>query len=70
MSSTPKLRIARPTDNLDALLPFYQDGLGVDMLFRFENHDGFDGIILGREGAPYHLEFTRAHNHAAGRAPT
>ena len=36
----------------------------------FEDHDGFDGIMLGRAGAPYHLEFTRAHGHVAGRAPT
>ena len=26
--------------------------------------------MLGRDGAPYHLEFTRAHGHVAGRAPT
>ena len=40
------------------------------MLFRFEDHDGFDGVMLGREGAPYHFEFTRARGHVAGRAPT
>ena len=40
------------------------------MLFQFEDHDGFDGIILGRPGMPYHFEFTRKRNHAAGRAPT
>lgn len=66
----PVLRIARPTDNLDALLPFYRDGLGLSVLARFENHDGFDGVVLGAPGAPYHLEFTRAHGHAAGRAPS
>lgn len=27
-------------------------------------------MMLGRRGAPYHLEFTRAQGHAAGRAPT
>lgn len=70
MSAVPKLRVARPTDDLEALVPFYRDGLGLDILFRFENHDGFDGIMFGREGAPYHFEFTRAHGHAAGRAPT
>lgn len=61
MPSVAKLRVARPTDNLDALIPFYRDGLGLDLLFRFENHAGFDGIMFGREGAPYHFEFTRAH---------
>lgn len=70
MRSVAKLRVARPTDNIDVLIPFYRDGLGLDLLFRFENHDGFDGIMFGREGAPYHFEFTRAHGHASGRAPT
>jgi catechol 2,3-dioxygenase-like lactoylglutathione lyase family enzyme len=66
----PTLRVARPTDNLDRLLPFYRDGLGLTVLCRFEDHDGFDGMMLGRAGAPYHLEFARARGHAAGRAPT
>jgi catechol 2,3-dioxygenase-like lactoylglutathione lyase family enzyme len=67
---TPILRIARPSDDLDRLLPFYRDGLGLAVLGRFENHDGFDGLILGQQGAPHHLEFTTKHGHSAGRAPT
>lgn len=70
MKGMPKLRLARPTDDLDALLRFYHHGLGLDVLYRFEDHDGFDGVMLGRSGAPYHLEFTHAHGHRAGRAPT
>ena len=70
MTTTTVLRIARPTDDLEALLPFYRDGLGLAVLFRFEDHEGFDGVMLGREGAPYHFEFTRARGHVAGRAPT
>lgn len=27
-------------------------------------------IILGHKDAPYHIEFTHAHGHHAGRAPT
>jgi len=68
--TVPILRVARPTDDIDALIPFYQDGLGLDVLFRFEDHDGFDGVMIGRQGAPYHFEFTRTHGHVAGRAPT
>jgi catechol 2,3-dioxygenase-like lactoylglutathione lyase family enzyme len=64
------LRIARPSDDLDALLPFYRDGLGLLLLARFEDHDGFDGVMLGRDRAPYHFEFTRPRGHKAGRAPT
>lgn len=70
MTHFPKLRIARATDDLVALLAFYRDGLGLNVLFRFDDHDGFDGVMLGREGAPYHFEFTRARGHMAGKAPT
>ena len=66
----PKLRVARPTDDIEALLPFYRDGLGLQVLCQFEGHDGFDGLMLGRSDALYHFEFTRAHGHSAGRAPT
>ncbi|MGH7053116.1 MAG: VOC family protein [Stellaceae bacterium] len=70
MADIPTLRVARPTDNLDAVVRFYRDGLGLTVLYRFENHEDFDGVMLGQKGAPYHLEFTRAHGHSAGRAPT
>ena len=70
VSNNPILRVARPSDNLEALLSFYVDGLGLHLLDRFEGHDGFDGVMLGKEGAPYHFEFTQAHGHPAGRAPT
>jgi catechol 2,3-dioxygenase-like lactoylglutathione lyase family enzyme len=66
----PKLRVARPTDHLDALIRFYRDGLGLQILARFDNHDGFDGVMLGGPGVPYHFEFTHVHGHSAGRAPT
>jgi len=66
----PILRVARPSDDLDALLPFYRDGLGLNVLHIFKDHAGFDGVMLGRAGAPYHFEFTRSAQHKAGRAPT
>ena len=64
------LRVARPTDNLAEVVGFYRDGLGFEVLSEFAGHDGFDGVMLGRKGAGYHLEFTRAAGHTAGRAPT
>ncbi len=70
MRSTPVLRVARPTDDLDRLLQFYRDGLGFSVLDRFEDHAGFDGVILGHPGAPYHLEFTRRRGHSVDRAPS
>ncbi|KAL4724368.1 hypothetical protein ACLX1H_008982 [Fusarium chlamydosporum] len=64
------LRVARPTNNIDALLPFYVEGLGFEKIGEFQNHAGFDGLMLGHKGAGYHLEFTRKHEHDAGRSPT
>lgn len=70
MASVPTLRVARPTDNLSALQRFYGPGLGLTELARFADHDGFSGVMYGRAGAPYHLEFTEKPGHVAGRAPT
>lgn len=64
------LRVARPTDDLAALIAFYCDGLGCERLGSFEDHDGFDGVMLGWKGAAYHLEFTCKAGHHAGRAPS
>lgn len=69
MSDGPHLRIARPTDHLPEIVKFYRDGLGFQVIGSFEDHDGFDGVMLGRIGLPYHLEFTRSRSHAGGRAP-
>ncbi|CAN5673841.1 VOC family protein [soil metagenome] len=70
MIPVPQLRVARPSDDLDALLLFYEHGLGLNVLYRFEDHDGFDGVMLGHAQAPYHFEFTRKRGHTVGRAPT
>jgi hypothetical protein len=37
----------------------YVDGLGFEIIGRFDDHEGFDGVILWRPGSTYHLEFTR-----------
>ncbi len=70
MIEIPKLRVARPTDDLDGLLHFHGDGLGLEVLYRFTDHDGTDGLMLGHPGSPYHFEFTSTRGHSAGRAPT
>src|SRR5262245_36857410 len=64
------LRVARSTDNLTEVVHFYRDGLGFEVLYEFNDHDGFDGIMLGYKGAAYHLEFTHKRVHTAGRALT
>lgn len=64
------LRVARPTDQLAAVVKFYCEGLGLEVLYEFQDHDGFDGVMLGHKTAGYHLEFTRKRGHTAGKAPT
>ena len=64
------LRVARPTDNLPEVIKFYRDGLELEVLASFSGHNDFDGVILGRKGFPYHLEFTHQAGHKVGKAPT
>lgn len=64
------LRVARPTDDLEAVVRFYRDGLGLEVLSEFQDHDGFDGVMLGWRGSSYHLEFTHHAGQKVGRAPT
>lgn len=63
------LRIARPTDDLAAAAAFYRDSLGFDVIGNFEDHAGFDGVMLGHRGMGYHLELTHQRGHQVGRAP-
>jgi len=69
MSTAPVLRVARPTDRLADLADMYARGLGFTVLGRFEDHDGFDGIILGHPRQPYHLEFTHRRGHPVQARP-
>jgi hypothetical protein len=64
------MRVARPTDNLTAIAEMYSNGLDLERLSQFTDHDGFDGVILGHPNHPYHLEFTSQREHKAGSAPT
>lgn len=70
MMKVQQLRVARPTDNLEAVLRFYQDGLGMELVASFEDHAGFDGVMLALPDAAYHLEFTHKRGHNVGRAPS
>jgi hypothetical protein len=64
------LRIARPTDNLAAIAEMYATGLDFVVLAEFQDHNGFDGVILAHPQHPYHLEFTSQRGHQVGQAPT
>ncbi len=64
------MRVARPTDNLTAIAEMYAKGLGFTVLAQFQDHEGFDGVILGHPNQPYHIEFTTQRGHQVGKAPT
>jgi hypothetical protein len=48
----------------------YREGLGLVEFGRFENHDGFDGVMLGRPGLHYHFELTFCRAHPVAPSPT
>ena len=50
------LRVARACSDLAQARRFYLDGLGLQVLGEFADHDGFDGLIVGAPGAEWHLE--------------
>ncbi len=62
--------MARPTDRLASIEKFYSVDLGLPILYRFEDHTGYDGVMLGLPGADYHLEFTSHVDGSACPAPT
>jgi YycE-like N-terminal domain/YycE-like C-terminal domain len=70
VSGSPVMRVARPTDRLEEVCKMYVEGLGLTLLAKFEDHDGFDGAILGFPESDYHIEFTSAHHQLAGGAPS
>jgi hypothetical protein len=52
MKADATLRIARPTDRLEAIAQMYATGLGFTVLVQFHDHDGFDGVILDIRSIP------------------
>ncbi|GAC1407336.1 MAG: VOC family protein [Chloroflexota bacterium] len=65
-----QVRVARPTAQLDRVVAFYRDGLGLPVIGSFEGHDGYDGVMLGLPGLPYHLEFTQHERGSTCPAPS
>ena len=53
-------RFARHTNNLEQIKSFYIDILGFELLGGFENHNGYDGIFIGRANENWHLEYTKS----------
>jgi len=54
-----QFRVARPTHQLAKIIEFYRDGIGLQQVGSFTDHDGYDGVMFGLPGVDYHLEFTQ-----------
>jgi hypothetical protein len=54
-------RFARHTNDLEIIKHFYTCVLGFDLSGSFENHDGYNGIFIGKPDSDWHLEFTQSN---------
>jgi catechol 2,3-dioxygenase-like lactoylglutathione lyase family enzyme len=55
-----KFRVARHTDDLQPIINFYIDILGLEIIGEFKDHSNYDGVFFGKEGLDWHLEFTKS----------
>jgi catechol 2,3-dioxygenase-like lactoylglutathione lyase family enzyme len=53
-----KLRVARHTDDLEAIQQFYTEVLNFEVLGSFDKHQNYNGVFLGVPNADWHFEFT------------
>lgn len=65
-----QFRFARPTDKLKEVVEFYTKGLGLKILYQFEGHAGYKGVMIGLPDSEYHLEFTQDDKGTKCMAPT
>jgi hypothetical protein len=65
-----QLRIARPVGDISRSESMYCAALNLVVLARFHDHQGFDGVMLGRSGMDYHFEFTRCRELPVAASPT
>ena len=52
-------RFARHTNDLEQIKSFYIAILGFELLGTLENHNGYDGVFIGKSNENWHLEFTK-----------
>lgn len=58
-----RMRVARPTNDIEQVVIFWSQVVGLEILSRFVNHDGYDGVILGYPNTEWELEVT---HHSSG----
>lgn len=64
------VRIARPVSDLARARAMYRQGLGLRVLGSFQDHEGFDGVMLGVPGGGFHFELTRCTTHPVAPSPS
>ena len=64
------IRIARPVRDLARTGHMYCAALNLTVLAKFQDHQGFDGVMLGSPGMDYHFEFTHCKEHPVTPSPT
>lgn len=57
------MRIARPVTDLKRSAMMYCLGLELQHVGGFNDHDGFNGVMLGRKELGWHMEFTECRHH-------
>jgi len=65
-----QIRIARPVTDLARAQDWYCRGLGLRVVGAFEDHQGFDGVMLGLSESNCHFEFTHRRSHPVAPSPT
>jgi len=65
-----QIRIARPTDKMTDILRFYQEGIGLEKIGTFSDHEGYSGVMLQLPDSSCHLEFTEHLEGSPCPAPT
>ncbi|QES93689.1 VOC family protein [Empedobacter brevis] len=58
-----QFRSARHTNRIKEIETFYTKILNLDILGDFKNHNGYDGLFIGKANTDWHLEFTTSSDH-------
>lgn len=64
------MRIARLVTDLEKTCRMYCQGLGLQKIADFSDHQGFSGVMVGSEQFSWHLEFSLCHHHPVAPSPT
>lgn len=64
------LRVARPVGDIPRSTAMYSNGLGLKVIGSFQDHQGFDGVMLGSDDLQYHFEFTHCKTSPVHPCPT